>query len=76
MVVSEIRNSEALFHRFYMVDGTEGLEGYNPHGRARIQRSSTIFAAIIDHVCEKVMRDLLLGKNARLRSPEDSPVEE
>jgi len=41
--------------------GIKGKEEYNPHGRARIQRSSAIFAAIINHTCEKVMRDLLGG---------------
>jgi hypothetical protein len=40
-------------------EGTEGKEGFSPHGRARIQRSSVIFAAIIDNTCEKVMRELL-----------------
>lgn len=42
-------------------EGIKGKEEYNPHGRARIQRSSAIFAAIIDHTCKKVMRDLLRG---------------
>jgi hypothetical protein len=40
-------------------EGIKGMEKHNPHGRARIQRSSAIFAAIIDHTCEKVMHDLL-----------------
>jgi hypothetical protein len=40
-------------------EGTKGKEEFSPHGRARVQRSSTIFAAIIDSTCEKVMRDLL-----------------
>jgi hypothetical protein len=40
-------------------EGVKGKEDYNPHGRARIQRSSPIFAAIIENTCRKVMRDLL-----------------
>jgi len=55
-------------------NGIKGKEKYNPHGRARIQRSSAIFAAIVDYTCEKVMRDLLGSENALLSSPE-SPVE-
>lgn len=42
-------------------EGTKDKEGFNPHGRARIQRSSSIFAAIVDYTCEKVMGDLLGG---------------
>ena len=40
-------------------EGVKGMEKHNLHGRARIQRSSSIFAAIVDHTCEKVMHDLL-----------------
>jgi hypothetical protein len=40
-------------------EGTKGKEEFSPHGRARIQRSSTIFAAVIDSTCGKVVRDLL-----------------
>jgi len=47
------------FTRPTWFEGTIGKEEFNPHGRARIQRSSAIFAAIIDHTCEKVMHDLL-----------------
>ena len=39
--------------------GQSGKQDYNPHGRARIQRSSPIFAAIVEYACRKVMRDLL-----------------
>lgn len=42
-------------------EGIVSKKEFNPHGRARIQRSSAIFAAIIDNTCEKVMRDLLRG---------------
>ncbi len=48
----------------------EDKRGYNLHGRARIQRSSAIFAAIIANVCEYVMGDLLLGDYPRSDSPE------
>jgi len=44
-------------------EGGKGKEEYNPHGRARIQRSSAIFAAIVNHTCEKIMRDLLESIN-------------
>ncbi len=40
-------------------EGKKGKEEYNPHGRTRIQRSSPIFAAIVEYTCRKVMGDLL-----------------
>jgi hypothetical protein len=40
-------------------EGMKDKEGFDPHGRARIQRSSAIFAGIVDNTCEKVMRGLL-----------------
>jgi hypothetical protein len=40
-------------------EGNKDKKEYNPHGRVRIQRSSPIFAAIIEYTCRKVMRDLL-----------------
>lgn len=55
---------EIPLHCFTMPTWFEGIvskKEFNPHGRARIQRSSAIFAAIIDNTCEKVMRDLLRG---------------
>ncbi len=55
-------------------DGSKEKENYNPHGRARVQRSSAIFAAIVDHTCEMVMRDLLGSGSDPLSGPE-SPVE-
>jgi len=57
-----------------LFDGNREKENYNHHGRACVQRSSAIFAAIVDHTCEMVMGDLLGSGGDPLSGPE-SPVE-